>query len=74
MHVFVVTVNCGCLCAQVCACACLRSCTIVSFGFSVLLKLHHIFLVAANSVGIPYKEAVMEFCNEVHPLAEVCSS
>lgn len=25
---------------------------------------------AGFSVGIPYKEAVMEFCNEVHPLAQ----
>ena len=23
------------------------------------------------SVGFPYKEAVVEFCDEVHPLAEV---
>lgn len=23
------------------------------------------------SVGIPYKEAVIEFCDEVHPLAQV---
>lgn len=30
-----------------------------------------VVLIITYSVGIPYKEAVMEFCDEVHPLAQV---
>ena len=49
---------------SVCVCVCVC----VSGAHSIT---SHFLDSCEYSVGFPYKEAVVEFCDEVHPLAKV---
>ena len=49
-------------------CVCVCVCVCVSGAHSIT---SHFLDSCEYSVGFPYKEAVVEFCDEVHPLAKV---